>query len=454
MKYRTLLGVSVTIAVCSAALAQEPISVPAGQRQLFLDDHGIAKLDNLKRTMHQPVKRGAVLKPDRPWETVLQIRSAPAWDESKQVFKLWMVTSTPAVSAQNPAEQKKPVEDPAETPKATGQSPAEPKKPRKIAHSGCYYPFPIQANDPKEPLAKQFSLDRGTEYLDTLTRQWTKEVGCVTCHTTLPYYASFPARKKGLGLASEELREFIEYRVANWKSDKPLWDAEVLITATSLAVHDSKTTGKLQPSTRKALEKMWSLQRPDGAWNWLKAGTPPLEHDDYYGAALVAVGVGLAPENYAADVRIKDEVAMLRQYFAKTPPPSLHHAAWLMWAEAKLGGVMTKGSRYQQVEKLAKKQRPDGGWSLPSLGGWKGRDGLPIDKAPSDGYGTGLVVFALRQAGLPSDDEMVRKGVQWLKANQRESGSWFTGSLGKRYHLNFMSHSATAFAVMALKACE
>ena len=49
---------------------------------------------------------------------------------------------------------------------------------------------------------------------------------------------------------------------------------------------------------------------------------------------------------------------------------------------------------------------------------------------------------------------MVRKGVQWLKANQRESGSWFTGSLGKSYHLNFMSHSATAFAVMALKVCE
>ena len=70
----------------------EPISVPEGQRQLFLDDHGIAKLENLRRTIHQPVKRGAVLKPDRPWETVLQIRCAPAWDESKQIFKLWVVT--------------------------------------------------------------------------------------------------------------------------------------------------------------------------------------------------------------------------------------------------------------------------------------------------------------------------------------------------------------------------
>ena len=115
---------------------------------------------------------------------------------------------------------------------------------------------------------------------------------------------------------------------------------------------------------------------------------------------------------------------------------------------------MTKELRDQKVKELAKLQKADGGWSLPSLGGWKGHDGLPIDQAPSDGYGTGLVVFALRQAGLPSDHEVVRKGVQWLKANQRESGSWFTGSLGTRYHLNFMSHSGTAFAVMAIKACE
>lgn len=119
-----------------------------------------------------------------------------------------------------------------------------------------------------------------------------------------------------------------------------------------------------------------------------------------------------------------------------------------------MGGVMSAELRDKKIGELAALQKTDGGWSLPSLGGWKGHDGLPIDQAASDGYATGLVVFAMRQAGLPPDHAAVRKGVQWLKANQRESGSWFTGSLGTRYHLNFISHSATAFAVMALKACE
>ena len=48
-----------------------------GERQLFLDDAGIAIIENLLRTMHTPVKRGAVLRPTPPDETSLQTRSAP-----------------------------------------------------------------------------------------------------------------------------------------------------------------------------------------------------------------------------------------------------------------------------------------------------------------------------------------------------------------------------------------
>lgn len=61
-----------------AFAADLEFQVPAGQRQLFLDDVGIAKIENLKRTMHQPDKKGAVIRPDpnRP-QGALQIRTAP-----------------------------------------------------------------------------------------------------------------------------------------------------------------------------------------------------------------------------------------------------------------------------------------------------------------------------------------------------------------------------------------
>jgi squalene-hopene/tetraprenyl-beta-curcumene cyclase len=43
--------------------------------------------------------------------------------------------------------------------------------------------------------------------------------------------------------------------------------------------------------------------------------------------------------------------------------------------------------------------------------------------------------------------------VKWLKANQRESGRWFTRSVNadRAYYL---ANAGTAYAVLALKACE
>ena len=73
------------MSVAAAADNEKAFRVPPGERQLFLDDVGIAKVENLKRTMHQPAKRGAVIIPDQQWETVLQTRCAPVWDEERGV---------------------------------------------------------------------------------------------------------------------------------------------------------------------------------------------------------------------------------------------------------------------------------------------------------------------------------------------------------------------------------
>ena len=61
-------------------------------------------------------------------------------------------------------------------------------------------------------------------------------------------------------------------------------------------------------------------------------------------------------------------------------------------------------------------------------------------------------MFVLRQAGVPVTDERVRRGVAWLKANQRASGRWLNCSLSNdRDH--YITNAGTALAVMALRAC-
>ena len=87
---------AVLLALClgslSVAAAEEARRIPAGQRQLFLDDDAIAKIENLKRTLHQPEKRGAVIRSGNPSQTI-QTRTAPVWDPEAKHFKLWVMST-------------------------------------------------------------------------------------------------------------------------------------------------------------------------------------------------------------------------------------------------------------------------------------------------------------------------------------------------------------------------
>jgi squalene-hopene/tetraprenyl-beta-curcumene cyclase len=318
------------------------------------------------------------------------------------------------------------------------------------------FPKP-SANSADEPRAPSLSLSAAARFLDATAVNWVRERKCATCHTSVPYLFARGTLKDAPREGPVLVRRFFEDRVAHWddeaKAAKPRWDAEVVVTAVALAFDDAQTSGKLHPLTRKALDRMWTLQRPNGAWNWLKCGWPPFEHDDYYGAVFAAVGTAIAPDSYSQTEAAQQGLKKIKDYLRQTAPPSLHHKAWLLWAAVKEHGLLTETDRQQAIKELLSLQRDDGGWSLASLGDWKGHDGRKNDKnAPSDGYGTGLVVYVLRQAGVPAKDDAIARGVRWLRSNQRASGRWFTRSLNTdRAH--YITNAGTAFAVLALTAC-
>jgi squalene-hopene/tetraprenyl-beta-curcumene cyclase len=312
------------------------------------------------------------------------------------------------------------------------------------------------ANSPEEPKAEKYSAQRAAAFLDQTALKWTEQRKCGSCHTNYLFLVARPSLKAEPGTAEQQVRGFFEDRAAHWDKNKPRWDTEVVATAATLAMHDARTTGKLHPITRQALDKMWTLQRQDGAWDWLKCNWPPMEHDDYFGAAMAALGLGMAPDGYATTPAAREGLSKLRKFFAGTPAPDLHHRAMLLWASQHLDGLMTKKEQQDTVEQLLALERPDGGWNLASLGDYQRqqptRRSYNDKNGPSDGYGTGFVLFVLRQAGVPSKHEKIQRGVLWLKQNQRVSGRWFTRSLSTdNYH--FITHAGTAYAVMALAAC-
>jgi squalene-hopene/tetraprenyl-beta-curcumene cyclase len=309
-----------------------------------------------------------------------------------------------------------------------------------------------------EPMAPDFSLSRTAGYLDATALEWTRQRNCGSCHTNYPYLLARPLLSGPKSPAEAEIRGYFENRVAHWddpaKEAKPRWDTEVVATAHALAMHDAATSGTLHPRTRQALDRIWTLQKPEGCWDWLKCAWPPLEHDDYYGALVGALAVGHAPGDYASQPSAAKGLERLRSYFRKNPPPDLHHQTVLLWAATRLDGLMDARTKEETIRALRALQRADGGWCLPSLGHWKRRDGKPNDPAaPSDGYATALVVVVLREAGVPASDPAIERAANWLRSNQRASGRWFTRSLNND-KAHYITDAGTSLAVMALRRCD
>ena len=76
------------IVPATSAGSHEPFHLPVGQRQLFLDDYLIADVRDVTPKLHQPVKFGAVIRPDKPWEgNSIQVRTGPSFRQDG----LWML---------------------------------------------------------------------------------------------------------------------------------------------------------------------------------------------------------------------------------------------------------------------------------------------------------------------------------------------------------------------------
>lgn len=301
-----------------------------------------------------------------------------------------------------------------------------------------------------EPLRTTFSLEAATEYLDR--RAHLFEGNCYACHSTFTY---LPARSLIDPLAPEVLRTRVMLERFLTKLHDPKEEPAVktmhiprvrLLAAVELARHDAVTTGKLAPITRQAFDFIWEkLQTKDGGMAWLRVGEAPQAIDNWWPAAMVALGVVAAPENYAQHEPAKAGVEKLRGWFRTHPPKTLHERALTLLAHSAIGGIVDEQARAEHIASLLAKQHADGGWSMVDLAPWQRKDHKPLDPQLTDGYATALCAYVLARCGQRNE-----KAVAWIKTHQRETGGWFTQSPFSRDKI--ASNTGTSFAVQALAA--
>ena len=346
-------------------------------------------------------------------------------------------------------------------------------------------------DQPETKIPSSWDQRAAAAYLDRRAGWWMEwpkaardhETFCVSCHTAVPYALSRPALRKALAeevpsVIERRLLDNVTKRVRLWKEVAPFYSdadrgvhktvesrgTESVLNALILSSNDAQN-GQLSHDTRTALDNMWAEQQTTGnkkgAWLWLRFANEPWEADDsdYYGTTLAAVAAGTAPENYRARPEIQNNVKMLRDYLNREcAAQTTINRVVLLWASAKVPGLLDPERQKAIINEVLGKQQADGGWSLSSLvGGWKREDGTP-QEVKSDGYATGLITFALQQAGIPRENAQQKQGLAWLEGNQSKTeGFWLAYSLNKdkEHHLTpatalFMSDAATAYAVLAL----
>ncbi len=362
-------------------------------------------------------------------------------------------------------------------------------KPRATRNAGCR--TAIVAMCFGASLAAQtpaWNSQAASAYLESRAQWWmdwpqaARDHGtfCVSCHTAAPYAVARTAiRADGAPTAAEKrLLDNVIKRVRMWNEVAPFYPTktesdpktiesrgtESVLNALILSRNDA-AVGKLSADGRLALENMWGQQLKSGAaagaWPWLQFHNSPWEGDSqFYGAALAAIAIGSAPEAYRDSPSIEEGRKLLSAYLAREEPSQkLIDRVTVLWAGAKLPGILTAERRKAIVEDALAKQQPDGGFSLSDfIGGWKRRDKSPLE-AKDDGYATGLVAYALEQNGMTRADPRLSRALDWLKTNQQPEGNWLAWSLNKQRDpatdaAKFMGDAATAYAVLALTAAK
>lgn len=321
-----------------------------------------------------------------------------------------------------------------------------------------------------EAVRETFSLEAAVDYINKGTTAWNKGRKCVACHTNASYMAIRPSLTKALGKPSVENRDFFVNALKELKGmdrrklrggTRP---AQAIYIAAGLAEWDAHVTGQLSAETSEALEFMFQRQEKTGTWGSLNCW-PPHESSAYHLATVAAQAAATAPGwlKSVENEELTERIEKLKTYLRTTKTPHDYGRVLLLWASTRMDGLLKEGQKEELIKMIWSHQQKDGGWSIRTFAKpdeWgngnraeKLRGEPEFKNPPSDGHQTGLALLVLRESGVRADDARIQKGVQWLLANQRQSGRWWTRSLNTdKFH--FVTYSGTIYPLSALEKCN
>jgi ankyrin repeat protein len=274
---------------------------------------------------------------------------------------------------------------------------------------------------------------------------------CVSCHSnSLPAMTVGLARKKGFTLNEEQAKKEVGFAVA---TDMPYLESNRLGSSIGggsdtlgYTLMGMAAAGYSADALTDAHIHYLSLnQFPDGAFR-NTSYRPPSEYSPFTTTAVALRAIKLYPLPGRRE-EFEQRVRRAKRWLLSAQTFSIEDRSMQLNALFDAGASASERAPY--VKTLQAAQNADGSWSqLPGI--------------PADAYATGQALYALHvSGGVPTQDPVYRKGIEWLLRNQLADGSWFAPtravpvqphtfeSFPNGWH-QFISESASSWATMAL----
>lgn len=361
-------------------------------------------------------------------------------------------------------------------------SAAEPMKPAfQYKSEGIEVPA-ATADEAKVRTFGPETVRAAARYLDDGAHYWVREKTCLACHSTGVYMVERSALMKQLGRPSEEvLKDFIRSLP---KADGKPGDGNAATSvwrSSGLASWDRRVENRLSEHTDRSLRHTLMILPDDNMYDTIKLIEIPYITTRFELTVQAMRAMVTAPGWLAnlQDAGLLARVERIKRFLREHPPLNDYELALKLQLANLSPELVSQEEREAAIAMLWRKQLRDGGWStrrMSDLLQWRVEVHPPTERQPwkeamdptvvalirnlpdaanpgSDPYMTAFAIVLLRESGVSASDERIRRGIAWLKENQRSSGRWWMHSL-YRGNYNYITYISTAQALRALALCD
>ena len=281
---------------------------------------------------------------------------------------------------------------------------------------------PAAAPSPATPQQVHQSVERSLKYLQAESTSWLNTRKCPACHhVALPLWSMIEAERQGYSVNKKFVAETADRMLGSREKmiaskllpgpkdqpdTRPGLNMGIVFVAIAGRALPSLSEGQ-QQSLKLIAKEIPKKQQKDGSWKSVDDRIPINESPATDTAwSIMAMEAGTDASKPSPE---REAIAKAKAWLNGQAPTSHQTKVFKIWMA--LREKKTRAELQPSLDELLALQQPNGGWRQ-------------VPEMASDAYATGQTLYVLSLAGYTAHQPQIKRGIDFLIANQKPDGSW------------------------------